>query len=78
MKLISNLFPLIRLTSTQLSSNLLKPTILSRCLSTSPKSQTYQYDQEQFKPYPEPKRWPQKNLVVHPPKGIDEKPETKV
>ncbi|CAG2112179.1 unnamed protein product [Medioppia subpectinata] len=43
-----------------------------RCVSTGGVVCTYQYDPDLFKPYPEPKRWPEKNLVVLQPTGLSD------
>ncbi|CAG2172325.1 unnamed protein product, partial [Oppiella nova] len=52
-------------------------TSMTRCVSTTAGRHTYQYNSDGVKPYPEPKRWPEKNLIVLPPKGLSEEPEVR-
>ncbi len=74
MKLISNLFSIIANKSTQISVQ----SLIRRNLTISSQLLTFQYKAESFKPYPEPKRWPEKNLIVYPPQELDEKPNIRV
>ena len=52
---------------TALAKPLASSTLIPRSLSTTSRCLTYEYDPDATKPYPEPKRWPEKNLVVLPP-----------